>query len=86
MLPDVARWPEAERLAREALAYLERTDSLAFRGGALRDLGKVLLAAGREEESAAAFAQALECYERKRILPLARRMRVRLSALEPVRR
>jgi class 3 adenylate cyclase/tetratricopeptide (TPR) repeat protein len=77
---------EAERLAREALAYVERTDSLAFQGGALRDLAEVLLAAGRAEEAAAAFAQALDRYERKRILPLARRVRERLTTLEPVGR
>jgi tetratricopeptide (TPR) repeat protein len=77
---------EAERLARKALAYLERTDSLAFQGGALRDLAEALLAAGREEEAVAAFAQALDRYERKRNLPLARRVRQRLMTLEPVGR
>jgi class 3 adenylate cyclase/tetratricopeptide (TPR) repeat protein len=77
---------EAEQLAREALAYFERTDSLAFQGGALRDLAEVLLGAGREEEAGAAFAQALDRYERKRILPLARRVRERLTTLEPVGR
>jgi class 3 adenylate cyclase/tetratricopeptide (TPR) repeat protein len=77
---------DAERLVREALAYLERTDSLAFHGGALRDLAEVLLAAGRTEEAAAAFAQALDRYERKQVLPLARRVRERLATLEPVGR
>ena len=80
------RHAEAERLAREALAYLERTDSLAFQGGALRDLAEVLLAAGRAEEAADALGQALDRYERKRVLPLARRIRERLTTLEPVRR
>ena len=77
---------EAERLAREALGYLQRTDSLAFQGGALRDLAETLLAAGRAEEAAAAFGQALDAYERKRVLPLARHIRERLMTLEPVGR
>jgi class 3 adenylate cyclase/tetratricopeptide (TPR) repeat protein len=77
---------EAERLAREALGYLQRTDSLAFQGGALRDLAETLLAAGRAEEAAAAFGQALDAYERKRVLPLARHVRERLMTLEPVGR
>ena len=77
---------EAERLAREALSFLERTDSLAFQGGALRDLAEVLLAAGRAEEAAVTFAHSLDRYERKRILPLARRVRERLTTLEPVDR
>jgi hypothetical protein len=77
---------EGERLAREALGYLQRTDSLAFQGGALRDLAETLLAAGRAEEAAAAFGQALDAYERKRVLPLARHIRERLMTLEPVGR
>ena len=77
---------EAERMAREALAFLERTDSLAFQGGALRDLAEVLLAAGRAEQAAATFAQSLDRYERKRIRPLARRVRERLTMLEAVDR
>jgi class 3 adenylate cyclase/tetratricopeptide (TPR) repeat protein len=76
---------DAKRLAHEALAYMERTDSLAFQGGALSDLAEVLLAAGRTEEAAAALAQALDRYERKRIIPVARRLRGRLATLEPVR-
>ena len=75
-----ARAPRrAERLAREALALTERTDSLAFQGDALSDLAEVLLGAGRAEEATAALAQALERYERKGILPLARRVRERLE-------
>lgn len=73
---------DAEQLAREALEWLERTDSPAFQGRAQSDLGEILLAAGRRGEAAAAFAQALDCYESKRILPLARRVREQLATLE----
>jgi class 3 adenylate cyclase/tetratricopeptide (TPR) repeat protein len=76
----------AERLAREALGYVERTDSLAFQGGALFNLAEVLLAAGHTEKAVAPLAQALDCYERKGIIPVARRVRERLATLKPVSR
>jgi tetratricopeptide (TPR) repeat protein len=60
---------EAEALAREAVALIERTDDLNFQGAALADLGEVLIGADRAEEAAAALAQALERYERKRTAP-----------------
>ena len=73
---------EAERLAREAVARSELTDSTQTQGDALCDLGAVLEAAGRQGAAADAYRGALECYERKRIVPLARRVRERLVALE----
>jgi tetratricopeptide (TPR) repeat protein len=76
----------AERLAREALDYVERTDSLVFQGGALWTLAEVLLAAGRTSEGVAELEQALDRYERKRIIPVARRVRERLATLQPVSR
>ena len=76
----------AERLAREALGYVERTDSLAFQGGALYSLAEVLLTADRTAEGVAQLAQSLDRYERKRIIPVARRVRERLATFEPVRR
>jgi tetratricopeptide (TPR) repeat protein len=72
---------EAERLAREAVAGHEQTDNLTFQGDAWCDLAEVLAAAGRDEEAAAALAEALERYERKGNIPLARQARARLSAL-----
>jgi tetratricopeptide (TPR) repeat protein len=72
---------EAERLAREAVAGHEQSDSLTFQGDAWCDLAEVLAAAGRDEEAAAAFAEALERYERKENIPLAREVRTRLSTL-----
>jgi class 3 adenylate cyclase/tetratricopeptide (TPR) repeat protein len=74
---------EAELLAREAVDLSLRSDSLGYQGDALRDLAEVLEAAGRREEAAAALREALERYERKQIIPLARRTRDRLASLHP---
>ena len=41
----------------------------------------MLLAAGRSEDAAAALEQALERYERKKILPMAGKVRARIEAL-----
>jgi tetratricopeptide (TPR) repeat protein len=73
--------PEAERLAREAVTGHEQTDNLIFQGDARWDLAEVLAVAGRDEEAAAALAEALQRYERKGNIPLARQVRTRLSAL-----
>jgi len=70
---------EAARLAREAVAGVEQTDSLIFQGDAWYDLAEVLAAAGREEDAAAALAEALDRYERKQNIPLARQTRERLA-------
>ena len=56
---------EAERLAREAVAIGEGTDSLIGQGDAYADLAEVLLLAGKPDEAAAALQQALDRYERK---------------------
>jgi class 3 adenylate cyclase/tetratricopeptide (TPR) repeat protein len=61
---------EAERLAREAVAIADTTDALNWHGEALCDLAEVLHHAGRLDAAAAALEQALECYERKRNLPM----------------
>lgn len=66
-------------LAREAVAIVEQTDSLNFQGSALSDLAEVLHAAGRDEEAAAALAGALDRYERKGNIPMARNVRARLA-------
>ncbi len=70
---------QAERLAREAVEYSLRTDSLLSRGNALYDLAEVLDGAGRRDEAAAVFREAIDCYDRKQIIPLARRTRERLA-------
>jgi tetratricopeptide (TPR) repeat protein len=74
---------EAVRLAEEALEWWSRSDSLPRQGEAYCDLANVLEAAGRREEAVAAWRGALDCYERKQIVPLAARVRERLAALEP---
>jgi class 3 adenylate cyclase/tetratricopeptide (TPR) repeat protein len=73
--------PEAQRLAREALAIGEKTDLLDAHGDAYADLGEVLSLAGEEDEAAAALEQALVRYERKGNLVMAGRARTRLEEL-----
>jgi class 3 adenylate cyclase/tetratricopeptide (TPR) repeat protein len=75
-------YAEGVGLAREAVAITEQTDGLNFQGSALCDLAEVLHAAGRDEEAAAALAKALERYERKQNLPMARQVRKRLADLQ----
>jgi hypothetical protein len=77
------RHAEAERLAREAVDLSLRGDSLLKQGETLSDLAQVLEAAGRRDEAAAALRDALDRYERKPVIPLARRTRKRLAALQP---
>ncbi len=79
------RGDEAERLAQEAVALTESTDGLGFQGDALSDLADVLAGAGRADEATAALTLALERYERKGNIPLARRVRQRLEELQPAR-
>jgi hypothetical protein len=70
---------EAERLAREAVAFIERTDSLNEHGDAYADLGEVLAAAGRSADAAVALEEALDRYERKKNLVMAERIREKLA-------
>ena len=72
---------EAERLAREAVAESERTDSLDMQAEALCDLAEVLAAAGRPDDAAAALEQALDRCRRKKNLALARQVGERLVEL-----
>jgi class 3 adenylate cyclase len=73
----------AERLAREALAFSKKTDSPQVEGDAYYDLAEVLQAAGHRDDAAAAWHEALDRYERKGIIALARRVRERLADLQP---
>jgi class 3 adenylate cyclase/tetratricopeptide (TPR) repeat protein len=75
------RHAEAEALAREAAAIAETTDGLNLQAETLWDLAEVLAAAGRGDEAAAALEQALDRYERKRNLAMARQVRERLAEL-----
>ena len=54
------RRSEAEALAREAVAMIERTDALNFQAAALSDLAEVLNAGGRSDAAFAALGQALD--------------------------
>jgi tetratricopeptide (TPR) repeat protein len=75
---------DAEELAREALTFVHETDSPGEQADAYCDLAEVLEAAGRRDEAIAAWQEALDRYEHKGIVPLARRVRERLASLEPV--
>jgi hypothetical protein len=72
----------AERLAREAVATAERTDSLNFQGDALVDLPEALQVAGKDEDAVATLEQAVERYGRKRNLVMADRVRARLAKVQ----
>jgi tetratricopeptide (TPR) repeat protein len=74
----------AERFARAAQEFADQTDSPKFQADAYCDLAEVFEAAGRRDEAIAAWGEALERYDRKGVVPLARRIRERLAALEPV--
>ncbi|HEU5243380.1 MAG TPA: adenylate/guanylate cyclase domain-containing protein [Gaiellaceae bacterium] len=75
-------YAEAESLARDAIEIAVQTDSPGLQGDANRVLAEVLEAAGRRDEALAAWREALDRYERKEMIPLARRVRERLSALQ----
>jgi tetratricopeptide (TPR) repeat protein len=72
---------EAERLARAASAASDMTQLLSAQADTLWDLAEVLAAAGRADEAAATFEQALERCARKKNLALARQIRVRRDSL-----
>ncbi|MGZ4385206.1 MAG: ATP-binding protein, partial [Gaiellaceae bacterium] len=71
-------YAEAEALARQAVAVGEQTDAINDQADALCDLAEVLVAAGKRREADAALVQALDRYERKKNLPMARRVRALL--------
>jgi class 3 adenylate cyclase/tetratricopeptide (TPR) repeat protein len=72
---------EAERLAREAVEFASRSDSPLWRGRSLDRLAEILERAGQRDEALAYLARALSEYERKPIVPLARRARERIAVL-----
>jgi tetratricopeptide (TPR) repeat protein len=72
---------EAERLACEAVAIIARTDSLDSQGKAFFDLGEVLAVAGRHEDAAAAFGDALDRHRLKKNLAMAAQVQRRLDIL-----
>jgi tetratricopeptide (TPR) repeat protein len=72
---------EAERLAREAVEIGESTEDLSSKAEVRADLGEVLALAGRPQEAAETFEQALVRFEAKENLVMAGRMRERLAAV-----
>ena len=74
---------KAEALAREAVAIAEGTDWLNDQGNTSCDLAEVLNSAGRTEEALVALERALRCFERKKNLAMAERVRSRLTELRP---
>lgn len=75
---------EAERLAREAVTIGEETDFLNGQADTHVDLAEVLSLASRSEEAAAALEQALQRYEQKGNIVVARRTQARLADLHGV--
>ena len=59
------RLERAEALAREAVAFAERTDALVDHGDALLGLAEILALSGRPDAAQATARRALELYERK---------------------
>jgi class 3 adenylate cyclase/tetratricopeptide (TPR) repeat protein len=72
---------EAERLAREAVAFGEPTDILPARGLAHLDLAEVLDAAGRAAEAATEVRNALAFFEQKGDIPMVDQARAHLQRL-----
>ena len=80
MLARRGRQAEAEALARQAVEIAETTDFLNDRADAYAGLAEVLQLNGNADEAKAALEQALQRYERKGNLVMARRTRDRLAA------
>jgi tetratricopeptide (TPR) repeat protein len=74
-------FPEAEDLAREAIAFGESSDFLTARAEAFDAFADVLQLAGRSAETAEPLRSALELYEQKGNLLASDNVRARLAAL-----
>jgi len=75
------RFDEAEQVAREAVAHVDRTDELNNWGLVRETLGEVLSRAGRTDDAAEALEDALGVFERKGNRVAADRVRARLENL-----
>jgi tetratricopeptide (TPR) repeat protein len=75
------RFNDAITLAREAVSIAETTQGLLWQADAIHDLAEVLETAGRTPEALEAARDALARYERKGIVPLVDRTRVRVARL-----
>ena len=72
---------EADALGARALERSEQTDFWPLRGCVHNALAEVHLRAGRRDEARAALLAALDVYESKGVVPLADRVRARLTTL-----
>jgi predicted negative regulator of RcsB-dependent stress response len=72
---------EAETMARGAVEMSESADAPEARGNGLVDLAEVLVMANDREGATAAFAAAIEQFERKGMIVPANRARARLDSL-----
>ena len=77
---------EAEALAREAVAILERVDGPTWQGDGYLDLADVLTSAGHIDKAVEAYGLALERYERKKNLAMVAQARQRLDDLKQPQR
>ncbi len=75
------RLEEAEHLVRRGLEQAETTDFWEFRGNAYEALAQVLAAKGRSEDARAALETALDIYERKGAVVVAKRTEGLLAEL-----
>jgi DNA-binding SARP family transcriptional activator len=73
--------PEAEELAREAIAFVEASDFLTVHAEALMDLAEVLRLAGRLEDAARSLEESVRLYEQKGSVLGAARARALLDEL-----
>jgi tetratricopeptide (TPR) repeat protein len=73
---------EAERLAREAVTIADGTDALNLRGDCTATLARAMLEAGRREEAASLFSEAVSLFEAKGNIVSATRARAELTLLD----
>jgi class 3 adenylate cyclase/tetratricopeptide (TPR) repeat protein len=81
VLAQRGKYERAEQLARKAVSVTERTDSIGSQADAKLALAEVLRLAGRHKEAATAAALAAVLYERKGIVPRAKRARELLESV-----
>jgi tetratricopeptide (TPR) repeat protein len=73
---------EAERHAREAVAFGERTDYLLERSTSHRVLAEILLAKGAQDDGLTHLRAALDLFERKGVLVVLDALKARIAEVE----
>ncbi|MGZ4151313.1 MAG: ATP-binding protein, partial [Actinomycetota bacterium] len=82
LLAQRGTFEEAIALAQAAVELTDQTEETESQGNARLDLAHVLAKAGRTDEAAAAYRQAIERFDRKGISVLVEDVKERLAALE----